>query len=89
MRLTGFISHRPLYFDSRFSQANKLKKVIHMDSRCPTSTFMLRRMKMNCIIKPVTVINRFLVAPDERREKVRQEILRPTFSLREKPLAEI
>jgi hypothetical protein len=29
------------------------------------------------------------VAPDERREKVKQETLRPTFSLREKPLADV
>lgn len=31
----------------------------------------------------------FIIAPEERREKVKQEILRPTFSLKEKPLAEI
>ena len=29
------------------------------------------------------------MAPDERRDKVEQELLRPTFSLREKPLAKI
>ena len=29
------------------------------------------------------------IAPDERRDKVEQELLRPTFSLREKPLARI
>ncbi len=40
-------------------------------------------------LQPNIDINLFLVAPDERREKVKQEILRPTFSLREKPLAEI
>ena len=34
-------------------------------------------------------INLYLVAPDERRDKVEQELLRPTFSLREKPLAKI
>jgi len=37
--------------------------------------------------KVPTVTN--LVAPDERRDKVEQELLRPTFSLREKPLARI
>ena len=31
--------------------------------------------------QPNIDINLFLVAPDERREKVKQEILRPTFSL--------
>src|SRR5260370_7609847 len=34
-------------------------------------------------------ISLYLVAPDERRDKVEQELLRPTFSLREKPLARI
>jgi hypothetical protein len=32
-------------------------------------------------------INPYLVAPDDRRDKVEQEILRPAFSVREKPLA--
>ncbi len=40
-------------------------------------------------LQPNLEINLFLVAPDERRDKVKQEILRPTFSLREKPLAEV
>ena len=37
-------------------------------------------------LQPNLDINLYLVAPDERRDKVQQEILRPTFSLREKPL---
>jgi len=40
-------------------------------------------------LQPNLEIDLYLVAPDERRDKVKQEILRPTFSLREKPLAEI
>lgn len=38
-------------------------------------------------MRPNQKIRLFLVAPDDRREKVEQEILRPTFGLREKPLA--
>ena len=34
-------------------------------------------------------IRLYIVAPDERRDKVEQEILRPTFKLREKPLPDI
>jgi hypothetical protein len=45
------MSHRPLYFASRISQENKLKKVVHRDSQCPTSIFTLWRIKLNCIIK--------------------------------------
>jgi hypothetical protein len=40
-------------------------------------------------LQPNLQINLYLVAPDERRDKVEQELLRPTFSLREKPLAQI
>jgi hypothetical protein len=53
------MSHRPLYFASRISQANKLKIVIHRDSRCPTSHVKLWRMKMNCIVNPARILNRF------------------------------
>jgi len=53
------MSHRPLYFASRISQANKLKIVIHRDSQCPTCAVTLRRMKMNCIINTARIPNGF------------------------------
>jgi len=53
------MSHRPLYFASRISQANKLKIVIHRDSQCPTCAITLRRMKMNCMINTARILNRF------------------------------
>ena len=40
-------------------------------------------------LHPHLNIKLFIVAPDERRDKVEQEILRPTFKLREKPLSEV
>jgi hypothetical protein len=40
-------------------------------------------------LQPNLAIDLFLVAPDERREKVENELMRPTFKLREKPLAPI
>ena len=40
-------------------------------------------------LQPNLEIRLFLVAPDARREKVEQEVLRPTFALREKPLAKV
>ena len=40
-------------------------------------------------LQPNLDINLYLVAPDERKDKVEQELLRPKFSLREKPLAKI
>ena len=57
---------------------------------CTTSVYSgLLRMSDLLALQPNIDINLFLVAPDERREKVKQEILRPTFSLKEKPLADI
>jgi hypothetical protein len=40
-------------------------------------------------LQPNLSLDLFLVAPDERREKVESELMRPTFKLREKPLASI
>ena len=47
------------------------------------------RMSDLMALQPNLDISLYLVAPDERRAKVEQEVLRPTFSLREKPLAKI
>src|SRR5262249_5037172 len=46
----------------------------------------LLRMSDLLALQPNIDIRLYLVAPDERRDKVEQEILRPTFSLRDKPL---
>jgi hypothetical protein len=40
-------------------------------------------------LQPNLDIKLYLVAPEERRTKVEQEILRPTFSLRDRPLPEV
>jgi len=49
----------------------------------------LLRMSDLLALQPNLEIKIYLIAPDERREKVQQEILRPTFALRDKPLHEI
>jgi hypothetical protein len=49
----------------------------------------LLRMSDLLSLQPNLDINLYLVAPDERRNKVQQEILRPTFELREKPLSKV
>jgi hypothetical protein len=57
---------------------------------CTTAIYSgLLRMSDLLALQPNLEINLFLVAPDERQDKVEQEILRPTFGLREKPLAKI
>lgn len=49
----------------------------------------LLRMSDLLALQPNLDIKLYIVAPDERRNKVEQEILRPTFKLREKPLPDI
>ena len=49
----------------------------------------LLRMSDLLALQPNLEINLYLVAPDERRDKVQQEILRPTFALRDKPLPKV
>ncbi len=49
----------------------------------------LLRMSDLLALQPNLDIKLYLVAPDDRRNKVEQEILRPTFELREKPLSAI
>jgi hypothetical protein len=64
--------------------------VAAFEVECTTSIYSgLLRMSDLMALQPNLDINLYLVAPDERRDKVEQELLRPTFGLREKPLAKI
>lgn len=64
--------------------------VAAFEIECTTSVYSgLLRMSDLLALQPNLDISLYLVAPDDRRDKVGQELLRPTFSLREKPLAKI
>jgi hypothetical protein len=64
--------------------------VAAFEVECTTAIYSgLLRMSDLLALQPNLEINLFLVAPDERKDKVEQEILRPTFALREKPLAKV
>jgi hypothetical protein len=64
--------------------------VAAFEVECTTSIYSgLLRMSDLLALQPNLDINLYLVAPDDRRDKVEQELLRPTFGLREKPLAKI
>ena len=64
--------------------------VAAFEVECTTSVYSgLLRMSDLLALQPNLDINLYLVAPDERKDKVEQELLRPTFSLREKPLARV
>jgi hypothetical protein len=61
--------------------------VAAFEVECTTSIYSgLLRMSDLMALQPNLDINLYLVAPDERRQKVQQEMRRPTFSLRERPL---
>lgn len=49
----------------------------------------LLRMSDLLALQPNLNINLFIVAPEPRREKVRDEILRPTFQARDRPLSSV
>lgn len=49
----------------------------------------LLRMSDLLALQPNLEISLYLVAPDERRDKVEQELMRPTFKVREKPLVKV
>lgn len=64
--------------------------VAAFEVECTTSVYSgLLRMSDLLALQPNIKISLYLVAPVERRTKVEREILRPTFNLRERPLAEV
>lgn len=64
--------------------------VAAFEVECTTSVYSgLLRMSDLLALQPNLDIKLYLVAPDERRDKVESEILRPTFVLRDKPLNEM
>ena len=97
--LPGVIDELPTQFNEATNRTIELIDVLWLkgnsivaafEVECTTSVYSgLLRMSDLLALQPNLEINLYLVAPDERREKVKQEILRPTFSLKEKPLAEI
>lgn len=97
--LPGVIQELPTQFNEATNRTIELIDVLWLkgnsivaafEVECTTSIYSgLLRMSDLLALQPNLEINLFLVAPDERRDKVKQEILRPTFSLRDKPLAEV
>lgn len=97
--LPGVIEELPTQFNEATNRTIELIDVLWLkgnsivaafEVECTTSIYSgLLRMSDLLALQPNLEINLFLAAPDERHDKVKQEILRPTFSLREKPLAEV
>ncbi|MCS7063660.1 MAG: hypothetical protein NZM04_06405 [Methylacidiphilales bacterium] len=97
--MPGMIDELPTQFNEATNRTIELIDVLWLkgnsivaafEVECTTSIYSgLLRMSDLLALQPNLEINLYLCAPDERRDKVEQEILRPTFSLREKPLAKV
>lgn len=97
--LPGMLNGLPTQFNEATTRTIELIDVLWLSGNsivaafeveCTTSIYSgLLRMSDLLALQPNLTLDLYLVAPDERREKVEQELLRPTFSLRDKPLARI
>ena len=97
--LPRMVSELPTQFNEATNRTIELIDVLWLRGNSIVSAFEvesttaiysgLLRMSDLLALQPNLDIRLFLVAPDERRDKVEQEILRPTFALREKPLATV
>ncbi|HWM26434.1 MAG TPA: hypothetical protein VNP98_16580 [Chthoniobacterales bacterium] len=96
-RLDGMIEVMPTQFNEATNRTIELIDVLWLKGNSIVAAFEvesttsvysgLLRMSDLLALQPNLAINLFLVAPDDRREKVENELLRPTFKLRDKPLA--
>ncbi len=97
--MAGLVSTLPTQFNDVTTRTIELIDVLWLrgnsiaaafEVECTTSVYSgLLRMSDLLSLQPNLDIRLFIVAPDNRREKVEQEILRPTFRLRDKPLFEV
>jgi hypothetical protein len=97
--LPRMVSELPTQFNEATNRTIELIDVLWLkgnsivaafEVECTTAIYSgLLRMSDLLALQPNLEINLFLVAPDERQDKVEQEILRPTFALREKPLGRV
>jgi hypothetical protein len=83
------VSNRTIeLIDVLWLQGNSIMAAFEVESTTAVYSGLLRMSDL-LALQPNITIRLFIVAPNERRNKVGQEILRPTFILREKPLNRI
>jgi hypothetical protein len=97
--IKGMVAELPTQFNEVTNRTIELIDVLWLrgnsivaafEIECTTAIYSgLLRMSDLLALQPNIDIRLYLVAPDERRDKVEQELLRPTFTLRERPLQEI
>jgi hypothetical protein len=97
--MPGMVDQLPTQFNEATNRTIELIDVLWLKGNSIVAAFEvesttsvysgLLRMSDLLALQPNLSINLFLVAPDDRREKVESELMRPTFKLRDKPLAPI
>jgi len=97
--LPNIVNELPTQFDNVTNKIIELIDVLWLrgnrivaafEIECTSSVYSgLLRMSDLLALQPNINIKLYIVAPEERRAKVRGEILRPTFKLREKPISEV
>lgn len=97
--LPGIITELPYQFNEATTRTIEFIDVLWLKGKSIVAAFEveatttvvsgLLRMADLLALQPNLDINLYIVAPDDRRDKVEQEILRPTFAILEKPLPEV
>lgn len=97
--MPGNVSELPAQFNDKTLRTIELIDVLWLGENSIVAAFEveattsvysgLLRMSDLLALQPNLNLDLFLVAPDGRRAKVRQEISRPTFTYREKPLPKV
>jgi hypothetical protein len=98
-KMPRMVSELPTQFNEATNRTIELIDVLWLkgnsivaafEVECTTAVYSgLLRMSDLLALQPNLDIKLYLVAPDERRNKVEQEILRPTFKLRDRPVPEV
>jgi hypothetical protein len=98
-QIKGMVSELPTQFNEATHRTIELIDVLWLrgnsivaafEIECTSSIYSgLLRMSDLLALQPNIDIRLYIVAPDDRRDKVEQELLRPTFALRERPLPEV
>jgi hypothetical protein len=97
--MQGVVDRLPTQFDEATQRTIELIDVLWLKNNAIVAAFEvedttsvysgLLRMSDLLALQPNLDVALYLIAPDDRQGKVRQEMLRPTFSLREKPLGSV
>jgi hypothetical protein len=74
--------------DVLWLKGNSIQAAFEVEATTAVYSGLLRLSDL-LALQPNIEIDLYIVAPDDRRTKVRQEILRPTFQLRDKPLSTV